>query len=133
MKGQIPAELETSLNRSVLDHLDGRSAHSDVGTALLTAVKPLGDVQLFCPEWEACRYVVASTKGIIFALAQGMNTIGVRLDERMQARALASGAQPYPECGPEWVSFTLFRDDWPQVDLEFWARKAYVAAREGVR
>jgi len=35
-----------------------------------------------------------------------------------------------PEGGDQWVSFTLFRDDWPKPDLEFWARKAYVAARE---
>ena len=49
----------------------------------------------------------------------------------MKARAVASGAMPYPEFGNEWVWFTLFRDDWPKVDLEFWARKAYVAAREG--
>ena len=59
-----------------------------------------------------------------------MSVIGFRLDERMKARALASGGSPYPECGNDWVSFTLFRDDWPKVDLEFWARKAYVAARE---
>jgi hypothetical protein len=48
----------------------------------------------------------------------------------MKTRALASGAAPYLGCGDQWVSFTLFRDDWPKVDLEFWARKAYVAARE---
>jgi hypothetical protein len=30
----------------------------------------------------------------------------------------------------DWVFFELFRDDWPKVDLEFWARKAYVAVRE---
>jgi hypothetical protein len=59
-----------------------------------------------------------------------METIAFRLDERMQTRALESGAKPFPECGPEWVSFTLFRDDWPETDLKFWARKAYVAARE---
>jgi len=52
------------------------------------------------------------------------------LDERMKDRALASGGVTFPECGPEWVSFTLFRSDWPKVDIEFWARKAYVAARE---
>jgi hypothetical protein len=58
------------------------------------------------------------------------DTIGFRLDERMKSRALASGGTLFPECGPDWVSFTLFRDDWPGIDLEFWARKAYVAARE---
>ena len=130
MAQNVPVELQTSTNRQVLDHLEGLSAHSDVAEALTAALQPLGDVQIFCPDSQQYRYVVASTKGIIIALAVGMNTTGFRLDERMRSRALASGGVTFPECGPEWVSFTLFRDDWPRIDLEFWARKAYVAARE---
>ena len=130
MPQNVPAELQTSINRQVLDHLQGLSAHSDVAEALSAALEPLGDVQIFCPDCQQYRYVVASTKGIIIALAVGMNTTGFRLDERIRARALASGGVPYAECGMQWVSFTLFRDDWPKVDIEFWARKAYVAARE---
>ena len=130
MAQNVPAELQTSINRQVLDHLEGLSANSDIVEALGAALEPLGDVQTFCPDIQEYRYVVASTKGIIIALAVGMNTIAFRLDERMRARALASGGLPYPECGKEWVSFTLFRDDWPRIDVEFWARKAYVAARE---
>ena len=123
-------DLESARNRPVLRYLEGLSAHSDIVDALGTALKPLGDVQRFCPDPQAYRYEAASTRGIIFAVAVGMNTIGFRLDDRLKRRALASGGAPFPECGPDWVSFTLFRDDWPRVDLEFWARKAYVAARE---
>jgi hypothetical protein len=130
MAQNVPVELQTSINRQVLGHVEDFSAHSDIVEALDAALKPLGDVQIFCPDWQQYRYVVASTRGIIIALAVGMNTIGFRLDERMKARALASGGVPYPECGDQWVSFTLFRDDWPRIDIEFWARKAYVAARE---
>ena len=130
MAHNVPAELQTSINRQVLAHLEGLSAHSDVAEALGAALEPLGDVQIFCPDCQQYRYVVASTKGIIIALAVGMNTTGFRLDECMKARALASGGVPYDECGKQWVSFTLFRADWPKVDIEFWARKAYVAARE---
>jgi hypothetical protein len=133
MAQNVPVELQTGINRQVLDHVEGLSAHSDIAEALSAALKPLGDVQIFCPDWQQYRYVVASTNGIIIALAAGMNTTGFRLDERMKARALASGGVPYPECGDQWVSFTLFRDDWPKIDLEFWARKAYVAAREPER
>jgi hypothetical protein len=130
MAHHIPTQLQTSINRQVLDHLQGLSAHSDVAEALGAALKPLGDVQLYCPDWQQYRYVVASTKSIVFAFAAGMATVGFRLDERMKARALACGGAPYPECGDHWISFKLFRDDWPKVDTEFWARKAYVAARE---
>ena len=130
MLQDIPRDLETLLNRPVLRHIEGLSVHSDVVEALGTALKPLGDVQCFCPDPAEYRSVVASTRGVIFAVALGMRTIGFRLDERMRSRALASGGVTFPECGPEWVSFTVFRDDWPRIDLEFWARKAYVAARE---
>ena len=130
MAQNVPAELQTSINRQVLDHIESLSAHSDIAEALMEALKPLGDVQIFCPDWQQYRYVVASTKGIIIALAFGMDAIAFRLDERMKARALASGGAPHSECGKEWVSFTLFRGDWPKIDVEFWARKAYVAARE---
>jgi hypothetical protein len=130
MKQNVPPELQTSINHQVLDYVEGLSAHSDIAEALGAALEPLGDVQCFCPNSQEYLYVVASTKGIIIALAVGMNTIGFRLDEPMKVRALASGGVPYPECGKEWVSFTLFRNDWPKIDIEFWARKAYVAARE---
>ena len=118
------------LNRQVLRYLRDKSAHSDVAEALSAALEPLGDVQIQCPDWKACRYVAASTRDILFAFAVGMSTVAFRLDERMRPRALASGAEPCPACAEEWVTFTLFRDDWPKPDLEFWARKAYVAARE---
>jgi len=65
-------------------------------------------------DWHQYLYVVASTKSVIFALAVGMNTIGFRLDDRMKSRALASGAEQFTALGAEWVSFTLFRDDWPE-------------------
>jgi len=130
MTQQIPASLETQVNRTVLRHIEGLSAHSDIAEALAIALKPLGDVQQFCPDPQKYRWAAASTRGVIFAVALGMDTIGFRLDERMQARALASGGAPFPECGTDWVLFKLFRDDWPKIDLEFWARKAYLAARE---
>ena len=130
MTQNVPSELQTSINRQVLNHVEGLSAHSDIAEALCAALQPLGDVQIFCPNYQQYLYVIASTKGIIIALAVGMSTVAFRLDERMKARALTSGGLPYVECGKEWVSFTLFRNDWPKVDVEFWARKAYVAARE---
>ena len=130
MAQNVPAELLTSINRQVLNHIESLSAHSDVAQALIGALKPLGDVRIFCPNQQQYRYVIASTRGIIIALAVGMDSIAFRLDERMRARALVSGGVPWAECGKEWVSFTLFRDDWPRIDVEFWARKAYVAARE---
>lgn len=130
MTQSIPIALVTDTNRAVLAHIEGKSAHSDIADGLAAAVKPLGDVQLFCPDWEQYRYVAASTKSVIFGVAVGMHTVAFSLDDRFMRRALATGGEAYPACGPDWVAFIPFRDDWPRVDLAFWALKAYVRARE---
>ena len=130
---EVPAEIDNSSNRAVLAHLAGKSAHSDVGEVLVNAAKPLGAASLFCPDWNACRYVVASTGGVVFAFAVGMSQLAFRLDATMRERALVTGGVPIVGCGEGWVAFTLFRSDWPQVDTNFWALKAYAFAREGAK
>ena len=99
MSQDLPRELARAVNQSVLAHLEGKSAHSDIAQVLTDAVKPLGDVQLFCPNWHDYRYVAASTKGVIFGFAIGMNTVAFRLDEKMKQRALLTGGIEYLECG----------------------------------
>ena len=126
----IPPELDNEQNQVVLAHLHPLSAHSDVVEALMKAVEPLGDLQTFCPDPHQFRYVVVSTRNVVFGFAAGMNTVAFRLDERFKHRALITGGVALQACGPEWVDFVIFRDDWPKVDLEFWARKAYVFVRE---
>jgi hypothetical protein len=133
MPANIPAQLLNEQNTGVLAYLQDLSAHSDIADVLLEAVHPLGDVQIFCPDSAGYRYVVASTNGTIFGFAVGMGTIAFRLNERMKSRALQTGGIPCPSAGPEWVAVQHDRPDadWPAVDVRFWARKAYVHAREG--
>ena len=126
----LPDALRITVNDDVLNYVRGKSAHSDIAEALLNAVQPLGDVQLFCPNSVEYKYLVVSTKGVIFGVAVGMGGLAFRLDPTFKERALRTGANDAPDIGRDWVSFTLFRSDWPAVDLEFWARKAYVFARE---
>ena len=94
------------------------------------SVKPLGDVQCYCPDRSQHRYLVVSTRTIIFGFAIGMDTVAFRLNAPFNQRAVATGGILIHELGDEWISFTLFRDDWPEADLSFGARKAYVHARE---
>lgn len=122
--------LHHAANAAVLRYLKDLSAHSDVVEALGNAVRPLGAVQLCCPDPASYRYVVACTLQTIFAFAVGQSEVGFRLEPPFEERALATGATAQPVCGPGWVCFTLFRNDWPAPDLAFWARKAYVSARE---
>lgn len=130
MHQPVPPALNNPINARVLAHVDSISAHSDVAEALTQCVKPLGDVHLFCPDSSQYRCLCAWTNNVVFALAAGMSVVAFRLDAIFKARALKSGAEPYPECGDEWAAFTLFRSDWPAPDLPFWARRAYVIARE---
>ena len=132
MAHDLPPELNIAINHPVLAHLEGRSAHSDVAQVLTDAVMPLGDVQLYCPNWHDYRYVVASTKGVIFGFAIGMNTVAFRLDDTMKHRALQTGGVEYADCGAQWIAVVHHGQDsdWPAVDVPFWARKAYVYARE---
>ena len=128
---RVPEDLVTPHNARVLEYLEDLSAHSDIVDVLLDAVEPLGDVQLFCPDPAAYRYVLASTNAVVFGFAVGMSTVAFRLDERMQGRAVRTGGESCPECGDEWVAVVhhLPDADWPAVDVRFWARHAYLYAR----
>lgn len=58
-----------------------------------------------------------------------MSQIGFRLDETFKGRALETGGLNATEVGPEWVTFELFRTNYPAADLLFWTRNAYLIAR----
>ena len=130
MNQDLKALSKISINVKVLKYLGGSSAHSDIREALEGAVEPLGDVQTYCPNISEFKYIVVSTNNIIFGFAQGMNMIAFRLDATFKSRAIETGGKGLSEVGPDWVFFNPYRDDWPAVDLAFWARKAYVIARE---
>jgi hypothetical protein len=65
----VPAALAISVNERVLAYLTARPAHSDIVDILTEAVQPLGDVQLFCPDPARYRYVLASTRSVVFGFA----------------------------------------------------------------
>ena len=92
----IPTTLINRINAPVLAHVKNLSAHSDIAGLLLAAVKPLGDVQVFCPDALTYRYVVVATHGISFGFAVGMNTIAFRLEARIKPRDLKTGTVAYP-------------------------------------
>jgi hypothetical protein len=131
MSNSVPEALRNAANERVLAHVAGKSAHSDIGEALALAARTLGDVQTFCPNPANYAYLVVSTRHVIFGFATGMRAVALRLSPQFKTRALETGATECADAGPEWVSFDVFRSDWPQVDLAFWARQAYVFARDG--
>jgi len=127
---KCPFDSSVEVNREVINYIKNLHCHSDVADVLTKAMRPCGDVQFFSPE-SYC-YLTDSTQKIIFGFAVGMDTIAFRLNNKMKAIAIETGAKPLPECGDDWVNLLPFRPDWPRVDFEFWALKAYLNVRESV-
>jgi hypothetical protein len=130
MAPNYPFDPSIPANRAVFAYIKDLHAHSDIVGPLIAAVKPLGDVQVFSPD--SYRYLTVSTQKIIFGFAIEMHTIAFRLNKKMKAIAIETGGKPFPECGEDWVRFLPFRGDYPKIDFDFWALKAYVSVRESM-
>jgi hypothetical protein len=65
MKANLPEELNNRANRPVLEQIQHLSTPSDLADPFQAALKPLGEVRLFCPDWENYRYVAAATNHIV--------------------------------------------------------------------
>jgi hypothetical protein len=125
---QLPDKLNSEKNRPVLEYLSGQSAHSDIAEALEIAIAPLGSAHTYCLDPENYRYLVAYANETVFSFAAGMITIAFRLSPDFKQKAIRTGGEALDSIGDEWVAFDLFRNDWPEVDVRFWARKAYLFA-----
>ncbi len=130
MSESVPSDIKISENEDVLNFIQDLSAHDGVASILVESVKPLGDVQIYCPDWATYRYVVVSTMNIIFGVAYGMNTVAFKLSPEFLEKALVSGCKELPELGSDWVWVNPNSGDWPEVDFKFWARKSYVCTRK---
>ena len=125
---QLPDELSAKKNHSVLEYISGLSAHSDVANALEIAIAPLGEAHTYCPDTDNYRYLIAYANDTVFSYAAGMRTVAFRLSPGFKQRAIETGGEAVNSIGNEWVAFKLFRSDWPEVDVRFWARKSYLFA-----
>ena len=130
--GDLDGLLDPRPNRRVLAYLAlcRPSCHSDTGSALIEAAEKCGDWIAFSPSFAQCRYVALITGRRIFALGIGQRSACFRLPRALRKTARATGARRALEIGTDWVGFSLFRADWPAVDLPFWTLRAYAAARE---
>lgn len=130
--GDLAERVDAERNRDALAYLAAHepSCHSDTGEALMRAAEPCGEWIAYSPSFRQCRYVALVTNRRIFALGLGQRFVCYRLPETLRAVALRTGAVAASDVGGDWVRFELFRSGWPSVDLPFWTREAYRAARE---
>jgi hypothetical protein len=100
---------------------------------LVDALGALGrDVSL----WRRAAYglpVLATPGGVLFALARGTRSLGVRLPDREWPLAIEMGAVPWSELGPDWTRFDAWDADVPARqhtgDLRYFIDVAYRHAR----
>jgi hypothetical protein len=130
MEREIAFNAADAGNQAVLKYLKSSGAHSDLTDVLLSALKPLGDVQIFFTGIPDSGCVTISTMGIIIAFGMGTQTIAFRVSKEMRSVAAATGGTAIPECGEDWYYFQPFRTNWPKTDFEFWALRAYRYVRE---
>ena len=130
--GDLEDLLDARANRAVMAYLavSRPSCHSDTGSALIEAAEKCGEWIAFSPSFAQCRYVALITRRRIFALGLGQRSACFRLPRALRKTARSSGASRALELGMDWVRFSLFKADWPAVDLPFWTLRAYAAAGE---
>jgi hypothetical protein len=114
-------------NPEVAAHFEKLSAHSDVSSEVLSALKRLGEyeVRYGSSDFPA---LYAVTRDTVFCGASGMGSTYWRLRPSDIDIAVRTGADR-TELGPEWVEFRLYQLGWPRLDLPHWALQAYDFAR----
>ncbi len=55
--------------------------------------------------------VLATDRGVLFAMARGTSTLALRLAGTDRAAAIESGGRDFTEAGPDWVAFEAWRVD----------------------
>jgi hypothetical protein len=81
--------------------------------------------------------VLATGGGVLFALARGTHSLGLRLADRDWPLAVEMGAMPWPEVGADWVRFDAWDADVPSRqhtgDLRYFTESAQRYATETER
>ena len=102
------------------------SAHSDVGSDLLSAVRAEGgDFLAYSPSFGDCRYIAIIRARRVCALAHGQKTACFCVRPTDQAAAIALGGRARPDLGEGWISFELYFRTQPTPDLRAWLRASY--------
>ncbi len=126
----LPQALDDDRNRAILSYLEGLSAHSDVAMPLYAAVRELSGAAIYCPDTDAYGYVVAYANGRIFAFAEGMHGLTLRLPPESVTAAAGKGATPSTS-GDGWHFFPLFGAAGFEAGISDWVALAYSHALRG--
>jgi len=135
MKWTVPANLRIPANAEAIAFLEttAPSAHSDVASALESAIRGLPGTSTACPDPAGYAWVAAhASGGQIYALAHGQSSLCVRVGAEQLEAALGDRGAPAPEIGHDWVRFDPFAVDEPtpatRARLHRWCTVAFQQA-----
>lgn len=121
---EVPAHLRTHQNAQILKFLEPLSCHSDIAEPLVGVLREYPDVQFYCGNREefhsACWYV----NDTVFAFAEGMHSVHLRLPTADQKQARLQGGVSNTKAGSGWTGFK-----YNHSDLSIWVEKAYSYAK----
>ncbi|MEQ1511628.1 MAG: hypothetical protein ABL934_02990 [Lysobacteraceae bacterium] len=127
MDAPLPPALDDDRNRAILSHLEGLSAHSDIAQPLCMAVHGFPGAAIYCPDFDAYGYVVIYANERIFAFAEGMHGITLRLPPESAIAAIDAGATR-SDVGDHWYFFPLFGSAGFEASISDWIALAYTHA-----
>ena len=107
-------------NLLVVRYLKSRhpSAHSDVGSLLVSASGRLAGRRVYCPAAEDYAYTLLhDERGVIFALAVGMRTLLFRLRPEDVPEDLRPLLRPSPLIRIGWLAYQAFDKDVPAAEM----------------
>jgi hypothetical protein len=130
MDAPLPPVLDNDRNRAILSRLEGLSAHSDIAQPLCMAAHEFPGAATYCPDFDAYRYVVAYANERIFAFAEGMHGLTLRMPPESVTAATGRGASPSTVVD-EWYFFPLFGAAGFGAGISAWIVLAYSHALRG--
>jgi hypothetical protein len=130
MKPNPPTLSNDPANRQALSHLRGTSAHSDIAAPLFEAARSLPNAETWCADPGRFGFVIAYVDGVVFAFAEGMHGLTLRLPSESATEAIAAGARN-AQIGGDWWFFTLFVNTRIDRHIGEWIERAYAYAQRG--
>ena len=127
MRKSIPTHLLNDTNKTVLEYLEGKSAHSDTVEVWGKSLDPFEGVAFFCPDTDNFEFFIAYYGNTIIGYVEGMQKISYRLSNSACLKAKVSGGIVEKEIGKNWVSFRIFQNKLVEPDIKLWAKYAYEA------
>lgn len=133
MTAPVPTSLSLEPeNEDALRHLRGLSAHSDVVEPLFKTVRGLPGADCYSPDYSRYAYVLAYVGDRIFAFAEGMHGLTLRIPPDAAPEAIAAGATASP-IGGDWWLFSLFGEGGAIEGIDAWIAHAYAHALSSQR